>query len=289
MIKKIIKKLIPKKYLEKITNYRNRNNMLFMDDDFLSYVYKKKLGLEKELNNIKTLALRGSHADYSVFTEGKHFIYNLGLTSSDIYVSYRLYQNYSAKMNNLDNVVFFYSVFTPGLSLIKIKEKYRLVAYKYFFGIPYQEENLINSVLEKKILNKCRKIKKQKIENDYFGYEKQKSFMTSLKAEERAKTHLRENTREPDQLEWLAKLIQLIQKDKKQLYIVIPPAQKSYMDCLPTKAKLFERLYSLELGNVKILDFYGSPIFDDSDLGDFDHMNEKGAKKMTNELIKNIK
>lgn len=272
--------------LVKIRNYRVRNSLLFIDDKFLSYVYKKKLGLENNLNNIKTLVLRGSHADYSIFTEGNNGIYNLGLTSSDIYFNFRLYENYSSKMESLENVVFFYSVFTPGLSLVRINEKYRLVAYKYFFDIPYQEEGLIDKKLEKKINNRCRKIEPPKIQNEYFGYVKKTSFFTNITAEERAKTHIRENKRKPNQLEWLKSLIHLVKNDKRRLYIVIPPAKKSYVECLPNKSQLFDSLYSLDLDNVTIVDFYDSPLFDDSDLGDLDHMNEKGAKKLTAELLK---
>ena len=281
--------MLPKWILDKIRSFKRRKVKLYMDDDFLSYVYKKKLGLENNLENIQTLALRGSGADYGVFTEGEEGIYNLGLTSTDLYVNFKLYENYSKKMSKLENVIYFWSVAVPGLSLVKISEKYRLVAYKYFFNIPYQDDSLIDKRFEKKIQNKCRKIKPLELKNEYFGYEKKYQFMSNPSAAQRAKTHARENQREPNQLKWLINLIKLLKKDGKQLYIVIPPVKKSYMDCLPNKSQLFEKLYSLDLGNVKIFDFYGSPIFDDSDLGDFDHLNERGAKKMTNELIKYIK
>lgn len=232
--------------------------------------------------------MRGSHADYSVFTQGEHGIYNLGLTSTDSYFNFKLYERYSKSLNNLENVIFFYSVFTPGLSLIKIKEKYRLATYKYFFGIPYQEEGLINRSLENKIYKKCQRVYISNVNEQYFGYEKKYSFIKNITAEQRAKTHIRENLREPDQLEWIKKLSEMVKKDGRKLYIVIPPAQQSYINCLPHKSDLFGKLYALALDNTEILDFYGSPIFDDSDLGDFDHMNEKGAKKLTEELIRYI-
>ncbi|MGY0616930.1 hypothetical protein [Vibrio sp. FJH11] len=288
MIYTILKKITPKIVRDRIRKYRQRNDQLYMDDEFIEYVYKKKLGLEKNIDNIETLVLRGSHADYGVFTKGENGIYNLGLTSTDAYVSFKLYESYGKRINNLKNVVFFYSVFTPGLSLIKIKERYRLSTYKYFFDIPYQEEGLVNKKLENKIYKKCKKINKVKIDETYFGYDKKNSFIKNITAEQRAKTHIRENRRDPDQLEWLTKLNDMVRKDDRKLYIVIPPAQKSYMDCLPNKSELFAKLHSLDLDNVEILDFYDSPIFDDSDLGDFDHMNEKGAKKLTKELIRHI-
>lgn len=289
MFKKVIKNILPKWLLAKVTRFRSRNSKLHMDDEFLSYVYKKKLGLEKNLDNIQTLVLRGSHADYGVITQGENDIYNLGLTSTDIYLNFKLYEKYSKELSRLKNVVFFYSVFTPGLSLIRINEKYRLVAYKYFLDVPYQDGNMIDEKLERKITRKCRKIKQPKIDSEYFGYEQKNSFMSNISATKRTKTHLRENQREPNQLEWLIKLRDLVNKQGRQLYVVIPPVQKSYMDCLPDKRELFKKLYSLDLENVKVLDFYDSPLFDDSDLGDFDHLNEKGARKLTDELIQYIK
>jgi hypothetical protein len=289
MLKTMLKKTLPKWVLDKIISFTRRNAKLFMDNDFLSYVYKKKLGLENNLDNIQTLALRGSHADYSIFAKGENGIYNLGLTSTDIYVNFKLYEKYSNKMSKLESVIFFYSAFTPGLSLVRTSEKYRLVAYKYFFNIPYQDDSLIDKKFEKKIQNRCRKIRPFELNSEYCGYEKKHQFISNLSAAQRAKTHIRENKREPNQLEWLINLIELVKKDEKKLYIVIPPAKKSYMDCLPDKSELFEKLYSLDLSDVIIFDFYGSSIFDDSDLGDFDHMNEKGAKKLTEEIIKNIK
>lgn len=43
MIKSILKKITPKVLRHKIRQYRQRHDFLHMDDEFLEYVYKKKL------------------------------------------------------------------------------------------------------------------------------------------------------------------------------------------------------------------------------------------------------
>lgn len=287
-VKQILKTFLPKCLLEKRAEYYKRKKNMFMDEIFLSYTYKKKLGFKNNLENIEILALGSSHADYALLTESNKNIFNLGLTSLDMYSSYKLYEKYSPRMKNLKNIIFFYSVFTPGFSLIKTEEKYRLVAYKYFFGIQYQENEIINQKVEKTIINKCKKIKEIKIDKDYRGYSKKDAFFFGMTAEERANTHLRENRRQPNQLKWLEKFIYMAREDNRNLYIVISPAQKSYIECLPSKFKLFNEIYNIKNDNVIIIDFYDSPLFSDFDFGDFDHLNENGAKKLTAEILKRI-
>ncbi|PSV46787.1 hypothetical protein [Photobacterium indicum] len=288
MLKEIIKKILPQKFVDQVIKYRNRKRKLFMDRDFLSYVKRKKIGFEKNLETMEILALRGSHADYGILTDHEKSLYNLGLTSTDIYFNYKLYEAYSQKMTNLNSVIFFYSVFTPGLSLIKISEKYRLVAYKKYFGVAYQEEGVLDCKLEAKILKECNKIKKINVREDYRGYENNHHFITDIPVEKRAKIHLRENIRKPDQLIWLEKLVESVTRDNRKLYIVIPPAQKAYVNSLPHKSELFLGAYNFQSENVCIMDFYDSPIFEDSDLGDYDHLNEKGAFKLTSEVLRRI-
>ncbi len=289
LVKKILKTFIPKNLLAIRAEYYKRKRNMFMDEIFLSYTYKKKLGFIKNLKNIEILILGSSHADDAIFTKNNKNLFNLGLTSSDIYLSYKLYEKYSSEMNKLKNLIFFCSVFSPGFSLIKTEEKYRLVAYKYFFEIPYQENEIIDKKIEKLIINNCKKIKEIKINEDYRGYSKKNSFITNMTVEERVKTHLRENRRQPNQLKWLKKFIEIVTtEDNRSFYIVIPPAKKSYIECLPNKYQLFDEIYNMSDCNIVIIDFYDSPLFDDSDFGDFDHLNENGAKKITIEILKRI-
>jgi hypothetical protein len=97
---------------------------------------------------------------------------------------------------------------------------------------------------------------------------------------------LRENRREPNQLEWLQKLSQSIKQDNRKLIIVLSPCRSDYRDMLPAKEELFHKLYNLGLNDVEFLNFYDSDLFTDEDMGDTDHLNEKGAKKLTSEIQK---
>lgn len=257
---------------------------LFDDNTYLTYVKKKKLGLEKNASIIETIALRGSNSDYGFFSPMWKNSYNLGLTSSDLFISYHLYQNLRAKLHNLKYVIFFLNIPAPGNSLIFTSERYRAVAYKYFFNIPYAEEGMIKTRFEKYIIKKCNNLTITEWSEDYAGYDKKTYYGTNLSMKDRARTHLRENRREPNQLHWLKKLSEHINEDKRNLFVVIPPFRSDFKNELPPKSELFQKFYNLELKNTEFLDFYDSDLFTDADMGDTDHLNEQGAIKLTTEI-----
>ena len=282
------KKILPhqlKKIYIKFQNYRHRDIIFHYSIKELAYVYRKMRGLKTHSTEIETIAIRGSYADYAFFPKYISNSYNLGLTSTDVYFSYHLYLKLKAMLPHLKNVVYYMNGYASGMSLIMLKEKYRLVSYKYFFDIPYQEEGLIDEKIEKTILKECKNFKTN-VPNNYLGYEKTKTYMTKVTAEYRAKSILRENRRKPDQMIWIKKLIDQVIEDKKNIFIVIPPYSTALKACLPPQEELYEKTYNLisnfkDFSNVTLIDLYNSDLFDDSDMGDNDHFNEKGAKKCT--------
>ena len=262
---------------------------LFDDHAFLTYVKRKKEGFAKYSSSIKTLVLRGSNADFGFYSPAWEGSYNLGLISSDLYTDYHLYINNKDKLDNLEKVIVFISVGSIGFSLIKTKERYRAVSYKYFFKIPYQDNECINSFFEKQIFKKCKKINFQEIDSNYRGYEKKNNYATNVLPQERVKSHLRENRRQPDQLNWLKLLHEVIISDGRKLIIIMPPVRADYRNLLPPDSILFKKLYELNLKEVKIINFYTSELFSDEDFGDTDHLNERGAIKLTNEIYRIFK
>ena len=80
----------------------------------------------------------------------------------------------------------------------------------------------------------------------------------------------------------------MVCQDEINFYIVIPPYRSDYKKLLPEDNVLFEKVYKMNFENVKMLNFYNSKNFDDSDFGDTDHLNEKGAMKLTREIRKII-
>jgi hypothetical protein len=298
IIKKIIKNNISESKYQKLVDIawflRGKRSkvvhafipMLFNDDEFLKYVLKKKIGLERNFDKISTLVLKGSHADYSFIPDYFESSFNLGLTSSDLFNTFAIYKSYSHKFDKLDNIIVFYSVFSSGYSLINTSSRYLTVVYNYFFGTSYDNYNLIDSKYEKLIIGKCDEITKVglDVEIDYKGYENKTYYMKNISAKSRVKTHLRENLREPDQLEWLVLLNKEIIKDNRRLTVVIPPARSDYKAKLPSEDVVFKKIIDAQLENVEIINLYNSQFFLDSDFGDTDHLNDDGAKKMTIKL-----
>lgn len=275
--------IVKVKIIKKLNILKNRiSPALFDSETTLKYVQKKKLGLESNFGTIKTLALRGSTADYGFYSSLWENSYNLGLISSSLYTNYHLYNNYRNQLSNLQNVIIFSSVCSPGYSLIRTSERYRVVAYKYFFDVPYEKKEFINPYFEKQILKKCKSLPPQELDINYMGFEKKTYYGTDITAEDRTQSHLRENKREPDQLNWLKNLRDLVNEDGRKLFIVIPPYRTDYKKLLPTDSTLFSKFYNLD--GVEILNYYNSEIFVDSDFGDTDHLNENGSIKLTNDI-----
>lgn len=257
----------------------------FMDNKFLNYAYKKKLGLLKNAEKIELLALRGSGADYDFLDQKTDKSYNLGLTSTDLHATYHLYKFSIDVLPNLKNVLVYFVPIAPGLDLTKTLEKYRYVTYRYFFNIPYQEGHSLKRSVEREIFKKCATLASPSIPESYRGYDKKDYLSSNTDVVARAAAHLRENRREPDQMCWLDALLRLAEKNNHKVWIVVPPVRSDFKKQLPASATLFSKLYAMELGNHEILDFYDDVSFDDSDHGDTDHLNEKGAIKLTNRIM----
>lgn len=87
---------------------------------------------------------------------------------------------------------------------------------------------------------------------------------------------------------WLNKMIELADHLGHRIWIVIPPVRSDFKNELPKSEVLFSKLYNMDIGQHTILDLYDDDKFDDSDMGDTDHLNEKGAIKITAEVLTSI-
>ncbi|GHU79996.1 hypothetical protein FACS1894145_5400 [Bacteroidia bacterium] len=285
-MKAFLRKILPQRLVNRYIKYQEYQTVHYLKKEDIAYVYRKKHGLEKQAAAIETVAIRGSNTDRGFFPSCINHSYNLGLISSDVYSNYYLYLKLREMLPNLKNIVYFVNGFINGMSLIRIaQERYRAVSYKYFFDIPYQDDRYIDKKIEEKIFKKCKKIKVN-VPDDYLGYEIQRNFIVEMDAKLRAKKITRENRREPDQMIWLQKTIEQIIEDKKNIFIVIVPYSEKLKECLPPKEELYQKTYSLlsnysDFPNVQLIDLYDSKAFDDSDMEDNDHFNQKGAQKCT--------
>lgn len=261
---------------------------LYGDDAFLSYVKKKRDGFFAQMGEIKTLALGSSMADYGFKPEPSDRAYNLGLTSADFYTAYHQYKFIHAHSNNLKNIIIFGAVFSPGFCLSKTTERYRSVAYQYFFKAPLENSGGFSNRHVSKIEKICRATLFSEIDIGYLGYERKTFYGVNITAEKRVKTHLRENRRKSEQMSWLQRLLDEADVAGQQVYLIIPPFRSDYkqeLEKFATPAELFRKFYELKLGNHKILDYYYCADYRDDCFGDTDHLNEDGARRLTRDIM----
>jgi hypothetical protein len=277
---------IAKSILHRLGFQRKLNH--FSDRSYLEMLQKKKLGLEAHSREVTTLMLGSSHANFAAVGNVELGCYNLGLPSADLFTSFHLYRNTSNRLTRLENLVVFFSVFSPGFDLSKTRERYRCISYSSFFGIPYSPNLRIKPEIERKIKEACKRLPASENKPCYWGYEKNPYFHAP--ASERVASHLRENVREPDQMNWMKEILSLAHTQGHRVYIVIPPVRSDYKMALPsdTDTDIFGKLHSIDLGKNRVIDFFSSNIFDDNHMGDPDHMNLFGAQKLTKELFEII-
>ncbi len=85
--------------------------------------------------------------------------------------------------------------------------------------------------------------------------------------------------------EYLNEIIELAKKYNHKLSVVIAPVNEGYKEYLPESDYLFEDVIQLlKNKNIPLYNFYSSSNYSDEDFYDFDHLNLKGAKKLTCEL-----
>ena len=241
----------------------------------------------KKLNDVRTLILGSSHLQNNyIAVEGE---YNFAISSQDLYYGYNLYK----KLNNpsLKNIVIAFSVFTPGLSIIKTQCADLCIPYKVLFDIDYQDFDVAEEKQLFKLEDNIKKeiemyLSKDVVSKQYRGnlvWYPHKKF-NAQKARERALKHYKNNQRENNQMNFCVDLLKDARANGQKIYFVLPPVTKSYRDALPEKDIVFKYLYNLvkAYDHAKILDYYDTDYFDErADFTNEDHLNKKGAQKLS--------
>ena len=247
-------------------------------ENWVIEAYKKYIGLRMNRGIISTLVVGSSHGYYGFHPENDE--YNLCFASQDLYYACHLYEK-NANMPLLKNIILFYSVFSRGYVLEKTSEKLRSVLYNFFWKIPYYKGTCFNFWKAKNFIkNKVKNLKqKVKVPTEYRGECLYDWFFPSdINVEKRALTHLKLNLME-SQNALLLRMAKLAKEKQHNLVVVIPPCRSDYKLNLLAHKDLFLPLY--ELKNIKILNFFEDSDFNDKDFGDSDHLNLRGAQKLT--------
>ena len=247
----------------------------------LNNFYNKFIQLEYYKNEMETLVLGSSHANYNFLATEKEF--NLGLNSQDLYNSYKLYESYS-KSTKLKNIIIFYSVFSEGFILDKTNSKDLALFYKLIYKIRILHNCLSLKLKEFVFPWYFMKVIGNKIEfNNGNPSRIDKNLEVaklSITSRKRALAHLKTHNRPDKQVKYLHKIAELCSKNSHNLYIVVAPATKEYKENLPASNFLFAPL--TEFKNVEIINLCDSNLFNKDDFADWDHLNYYGALKCTN-------
>lgn len=202
-------------------------------------------------------------------------------------------------MQNLKNVVIAFSVFSPGYDLQKTKLGGDCVAYKQIFGIDYQslkvasEKNFFN--LEREVDKAVRRKMRIKwalraiTKNPYPKKTSNKNFQTE-EIKQRAEKHLKNNQREPDQMQHFLELLDETHKNKQKVFVVVTPVMKIFRDYLPPKEQLFKKATDVcaKFSNVEVLNFYDCEEFLPNMFLDPDHVNKQGAILLTEKILHHV-
>ena len=245
-----------------------------------SGLIQKKMGLLQAGAAIKTLVLGSSHGDYGfdpAFCPGS---FNLCSTSQDMKHSQLLYEYAAQHCPQLQNVVVFHSVFSPGFMLEKCSEKLRCAAFKEIFELPggYDDE------IETAYAMAHGRLAAETIPPGFNGFLKSDQrffFSPTYGAERRAGDHLKNNRRD-GATAYLGNIIDRARQWGHHVLVLIPPGRSDYKQALRLdQEELFGALFTLVSGQgagspVKILDLYHGTEFRDEDFGDYDHLRPAG-------------
>lgn len=274
------------KFIQKIIDKCRKKNQ---KDVYIELIAPKIITIEKVLSDIDTIILGSSHPQLGYLAKPNEF--NLGMSLQDLYYSYKLCEKYENE--KIKKIILFYSVFSAGNQRIMTRFANACVFYKVIAGIDYQDKKI---ALEKKL----HKLEKE-YARQYKDYKKTHSLNIAYRGNEltyetcpkpqlpadRAKDHYKDNIRNNNQTKYVEKIFNLTNEHNQEFIIVLPPVTKGYKDALPKSSVLFKDLITLANRlSLKIVNLYDSDIFDDSDFVDYDHLNYKGAIKLTNYINK---
>lgn len=285
-----------RKYLYSLIKYNSVTDNLII-------IYAKYLYYSNHKPNITTLVLGSSHGLFGYRPCITNEL-NLSFSSQDLYYAYNLLKLSKSKLPNLKTVVLFFSPFSSGFYIQKsslavgdLTASMNLIwkIPRYTGGRVTKEELYIEAEAEGFL-----KHRKSQISENYETYvmdfqhktsiatEKIKEFQENLYIEnelKRTKKHSIYATQD-GAMQYLSLLLEEAMKSNLFIYIVLPPFMQEYVNALDTEQSICFNLdkYLKGFSNVQILDFMHDFSFTKDDFIDIDHLNEKGAIKLSSKI-----
>jgi lysophospholipase L1-like esterase len=261
---------------------------------------KKKSFLEESIVEYKVLVLGSSHAlsgiDPSFFAKKA---FNLANVSQSLYYDFQLFSKYLQETGNLKIVLISLDYFTLEYNLSRCPEYWRTFFYERVYGIPteskehqfdisrfslirlYAGENSLKYALKLFKVDLAETMRKNGFYHN-FSYAKDLIKNGKERMDYHRKIMMETNIRA--NMEYLAKIIELSVANNVIPVIITLPVFHTYSDNIDvTKYQLMQENIDKLCKRYKIqyYNYFYDGRFKVDDFGDSDHLNLKGAEKVS--------
>lgn len=261
------------------------------------YAYKKAQ-IELQNDSIRTLLLGSSHTMYGLNPEYfSELAYNLGHVSQTIDVDYYLLKKYLKTLPQLKTVVLRLSYTTLHEQLRDGPESWRLKDYNLYYDINISNKLKHKSeVLSVKLKNNLTRLQDYYVNDEDMITVEPSGWATFDEVQVgkplydvgliAAKKHTaNDNSLVDENITFLVNLIQMCKAEGVNVVLVTMPAHQSYrenlselqLELMLQAGKKMETNYD----NCQYLNLLDAQNFTDADFYDGDHLNSRGAKKLS--------
>ncbi len=277
--------------LKKKIKFRLRNMRHRLSRHLFREFMLKKRGLEKRANEIEILALGPSHGTRGFNSNLIEKSFNFCSVDQDLYTIHWLFNHYIDSLTNLKKIVFFFCFPAPGHELCKTSSVKNTAMNHYVFGVPYNVTWL--GQWRKAAEHRLKKFDDSDIDYTTFsGYipEEKNETVGNMTAAFRCSHHLRENKRNNLQMHHLFEMYEVCKQKGIKMYMVLAPVRSDYIEELDKTGLSDDYIYRdmfpwAKENKIPVLNCLRSRDFEWSDFDDTDHLNEKGATKLTKKII----
>ncbi len=266
----------------------------------------KKSYLDSNSDQIETLILGSSHSFYGVnpaFISDKTF--NSAYISQSLNYDFEILKKYNDRMKNLKTVIVPISYFSFALSLDNGEESWRVKNYEMYFDINRSKAVKDHS----EILGNRLKVSTMKAASAYVlkksliscsklgwgtAFRSENAVDLEISGKRSAKRHTKEDTAAYAlNRKALVDLVTFCDQRNIEVLLFTAPAYVSYRSELNqsqlTHSISTAKEMALNFDNCEYLNLFESEQFVKEDYYDADHMNEIGAKKLTEILARSMK
>lgn len=294
-VKKLLVKFIPVRR----TRIRERAWIKTLHHCRLAVWKHRAFSLCKE--KVETIVLGSSHATLGFIPDERSF--NLSEIALDLYFNYALLKHWMDKMfaadgshPNLKRVILFYDVFSPRNKLNLGSDCFRLIPYFELYGLDVQPgDRLRQDNIMRLPFDELRRLYRERIgryrphvDPRYRGafYFDKRALATSEPSHvsARAASHMHLNRGEDSETTWVKSTFELCKAHDVELVLVIPPVRKDYREALGAdEGQIFCAVRGIVVQNpeIRLLSYHSSEAFGEEDFSDADHLNRRGALKLT--------